>query len=152
MNSSVLRLWDRYRQVNLDAPADAPDHFHFCDNQQDADVCANLVASGHKRATAPAVAELEIAGDAPPQVGEYSIITDWAGNAVAVIRTVSVETRRFGDIDEEFARAEGEGDLTLEWWRAAHQIYYANVLAGSRFTVNEDLEIICHRFELVLKA
>jgi len=85
-------------------------------------------------------------------VGDYSIVTDWEGNAVAVIQTVSVETKRFGEIDEGFARLEGEGDLSLEWWRAAHQSYYETVLAGSPFTVDADLEIVCERFTLVLAA
>lgn len=152
MASSVARLWNRYRTINPDAPAAAPSSFHFCDNQADADICADLVASGRKRATAPSVAELELAGDPMPQVGDYAIVTDWEGTAVAVIRTVSVETRRLGEIDEAFAQAEGEGDLTLEWWRAAHQRYYERVLAGSNFTVDADLEIVCERFAVVLKA
>lgn len=152
MNSSAARLWDRYRAINPDAPVDAPSSFHFCDNQVDADLCAHLVAIGQKRATAPSVAELELAGDPMPRVGDYSIVTDWEGDAVAIIRTVSVETKRFGEIDEEFARSEGEGDLSLEWWRAAHQSYYENVLAGSQFTVDADLEIVCERFTIVLAA
>ncbi|MFP5431956.1 MAG: ASCH domain-containing protein, partial [Alphaproteobacteria bacterium] len=117
-------MWDRYRASNPKARAETPISFHFCDNQEDADLCAALVVRGQKRATAPSVAELELAGDPVPRVGDYSIVTDWAGHAVAVIQTVSVEIRRFGEIDEEFARAEGEGDLTLEWWRTAHQSYY----------------------------
>lgn len=152
MNSSVVRLWDRYRAINPDAPSAAPVSFHFCDNQEDADLCASLVAGGQKRATAPSVAELELAGDPMPQVGDYAIVTDWAGDAVAVIRTASVEVRRFGEIDEDFALAEGEGDLTLDWWRTAHRAYYENVLAGSRYTVNSDLEVVCERFDLVFKA
>lgn len=152
MNSSAIRLWDQYRAINRDAPADVPISFHFCDNQKDADLCAALVVSGQKRASAPSVAELKLAGDSIPQVGDYAIVTGWAGNAVAVIRTVSAEITRFGEVDEEFARAEGEGDLTLEWWRTAHQAYYESVLAGSQHIVNADLEIVCERFELVLAA
>ncbi|RYG96813.1 MAG: ASCH domain-containing protein [Alphaproteobacteria bacterium] len=152
MTSSVTRLWDQYRAINPNAPADAPISFHFCDNQADADLCASLVATGQKRATAPSVAELELAGDPIPRVGDYAIVTDWRGNAIAVIQTVSVEIKKFGDIDEEFARSEGEGDLTLEWWRAAHQAYYENVLTGSKYRVDDDLEIACESFEVALKA
>ena len=152
MNTSVIRLWDRYRAINRNAPAELPSSFHFCDNREDADICATLVVTGQKRATAPSVAELELTGDPIPQVGDYSIVTDWAGKAVAVIRTASVEIRRFGDVDEDFARAEGEGDSTLDWWKTAHQAYYESVLAGSGYIVDANLEIICERFELVFKA
>jgi uncharacterized protein YhfF len=107
---------------------------------------------GQKRATAASVAELDLTGVPIPQAGDYSIITDWVGNAVAVIRTASVEIRRFGEVDEDFARAEGEGDLTLDWWRAAHQAYYERVLAGSGYIVDPSLDIVCERFELVFKV
>jgi uncharacterized protein YhfF len=152
MDSSVVQLWERYRAFNCEAPAEVPSSFHFCDNQKDADLCATLVVTGKKRATAPSVAELQLAGDPIPQVGDYAVVTDWAGKAVAIIRTASVETRRFGEVDEDFARAEGEGDLTLDWWRTAHRAYYESVLAGSRHIVNADLEICCERFELVFRA
>lgn len=152
MNPSINLLWKRYRALNPDAPLEPPISFHFCDNKEDADVCAELVASGRKRATAPSVAELELAGDAMPRAGDLAIVTDWAGHAVAIIRTVSVVIKTFGEVDDEFARAEGEGDLSLEWWRAAHLSYYENVLAGSQYKVGDQLEIVCERFELVLRA
>lgn len=152
MTSSVTRLWDRYRAINPNAPAEVPISFHFCDNQVDADICAHLVATGQKRATAPSVAEIELAGDALPQVGDYAIVTDWNGLATAVIRTVSVEIKTFGEVDEAFARLEGEGDRTLKWWRSAHRSYYENILAGSQYKVDDKLQIACECFELVLKA
>lgn len=149
MNKSVVRLWERYCAINRNAPAAVPDSFHFCANREDANICAALVVMGQKRATAPSLAELELTGEPVPQVGDYAIVTDWAGNAVAVIRTASVEIRRLGDVDEDFARAEGEGDLTLDWWRTAHQAYYESVLAGSGYIVDANLEIVCERFERV---
>ncbi|CAL1692579.1 hypothetical protein MMB232_02753 [Brevundimonas subvibrioides] len=87
-----------------------------------------------------------------PQVGDYAIVTDWAGQAIAVIRTVAVEIKKFGEIDEKFARSEGEGDLTLEWWRAAHRSYYERVLSGSPHRVDAELQIACETFEVALKA
>ncbi len=152
MTPSVEKLWRRYRGIDPTVPADVPISFHFCDNQEDADLCAELVVAGRKRATATSVAELEIGGDPVPQPGGYAIITDWAGEARAIIRTTSVEIRRFGDIDESFAAKEGEGDLTLEWWRAAHHAYYQRVLAGSSYPVDDNLKIACEEFELVFKG
>lgn len=152
MKISVSQLWNRYREINGDAFPEPPVSFHFCDNQEDADLCAALVVAGQKRATASSVAELQLAGDAIPEAGDYAVITNWSGCAVAIIRTTSVEIRRFSEVDEAFASAEGEGDLTLKWWRAAHQAYYERILAGSRYTVDADLEIVCERFELVFKA
>ncbi len=150
MHKSVEILWERFRSIAPSAPAAIPSSFHFCDNKRDADICANLVLAGHKRATATSLAELEIAGEPLPQVGDYAIVTDWSGKAQAIIQTTSLSIRKFGDIDGDFAAKEGEGDLTLKWWREAHEGYYKRVLAGSRYVVDDELEIACEQFELVL--
>ncbi|MDQ0511414.1 ASCH domain-containing protein [Ancylobacter amanitiformis] len=149
MHPSIRDIWARYRAVHADAPEAAPAAFQFCDNAPDADICLALVLAGQKRATASSLAELQLAGLALPQPGELSIVTNGAGEAKAVIRTCSVDIRRFAEVDEEFARAEGEGDLTLAWWRSAHLAYFTRVLAGSGHVVNDELEIACERFELV---
>ena len=152
MSNSVSELWARYLKINPDAPVAVPDSYHFCDNQKDADLCAQLVVNGQKRATAPSLAELELGGEPVPQVGDYAVITNWAGAAVAVIETLAVEIMPFGAVDAEFARAEGEGDGTLEWWKAAHQSYYESVLAGTDYRVDDDLQIACVTFRAVLTA
>lgn len=123
--------------------------FHFCDNEDDANLCADLVVRGIKRATAASVAELEIAGIPQPVVGDLSVITRWDGTAVAIIRTTHIETRRLDDVDEAFALREGEGDQTLKWWRQAHEAYYRRILARSDIKVDGDLPIICEYFERV---
>jgi uncharacterized protein YhfF len=46
------------------------------------------------------------------------------GRPRAVVETVSLEQRAFQEVDEAFARKEGEGDLTLEWWREVHMSYF----------------------------
>jgi uncharacterized protein YhfF len=80
------------------------------------------------------------------------VVTNWLGEAKAIIRTTRVEIRRFVDVDEAFAAAEGEGDGTLAWWRSVHQAYYERVLAGSSCIVDDDLEIACEHFEVLLTA
>ena len=150
MHPSVEHLWQLYRAINPAATTAAPEAFHFCDNQADADICAQLVVDGRKRATAPSVAELQHDGVAMPKPGDLSIVTEWSGKARALIKTTLVEICRLGDVDEEFARAEGEGDMTLAWWREAHDAYYRSVLAGRDITVDDDLEIVLEHFEAVL--
>lgn len=152
MHPSVSEMWDRYRVRDAKAPAAPPISYCFSDNTQEADELLGLILSGRKRATAPSVAELQLAGDPIPQPGDFAIVTDWSGAARAIIRTSVVDIRRFGDVDEEFARIEGEGDLTLSWWRAAHQGYYTRVLAGTDHVVNEDLQVVCEQFELVFSG
>lgn len=150
MQDSVEKLWERYRSIDPSAPIAVPVSFYFCDNKHDADICAELVLAGRKQATATSLAELTIAGDPLPQVGDFAIVTDWAGRARAIIQTTSVNVRKFGDVNEDFAVKEGEGDLTLEWWKAAHESYYSRVLKNSDYVVDEKLEIACEEFKLLL--
>lgn len=152
MHPSVAQLWNVYRAANPAAPATIPISFHFCDNQEDADLCAELVATERKRATATSLAELQLAGNPVPRPGDYGIVTNWVGEAKAIIRTTSVEIRRLSEVDAAFAHEEGEGDLTLEWWRMAHEAYYGRVLANSGYIVNDDLKIACERFALMMRA
>lgn len=152
MTVSVDDLWARFARENPAAPARPNAVFHFCDNREDADLCADLVRRGVKRATAASLAELELAGDCTPRPGDLNVVTDWARKAQAVIRTTSVDVRRLGDVDAAFARDEGEGDGSLAWWREAHDAYYRRVLAGSGVSVDDDLMICCERFEVVLLA
>ena len=149
-HASGPALWARYRALHPDAPAQPYEIFHFCDNQEDADICADLVVRDIKRATAASVAELALARMRPPVVGGVSVVTRWDGEAVAVIRTTGVEIRRLGDVDAAFARREGEGDGTLAGWRTAHEAYYRRVLEGTGITVDDDLKIVCETFERVL--
>ena len=144
---SVAAMWQRFRALNPEAPEEAPLAYHFCDNQADAETCANLVVKGQKQATAASLAELDLAGYQVAQPGEYAVVTDFDGVARAVIRTTTVEIRRLGEVDAQFAWDEGEGDRSLEWWREAHLAYYRRVLADSPVPVDDDLMIACERFE-----
>ena len=150
MKPSARALWDTYRSQHPDAPLEPYETFHFCDNQEDADICADLVVRGIKRATAASVLELELGGMRQPVVGDVSVVTRWDGEAVAIIETTHIEIRRLDDVDEAFAAREGEGDGTLKWWREMHEAYYNRALAGSGFKVDGDLLIVCEHFERVL--
>ena len=152
MMPTVDHLWSRYRALRPCAPGMPGAVFHFCDNAVDADICADLVVRGIKRATACSLAELELEGQTLPRAGDLSVVTTWDGLAVAVIQTTEVNIRRFGDIDAVFAATEGEGDGSLAWWREAHHAYFSRVLAGSSTLVDDDLLIACETFECVLLA
>jgi len=51
---------------------------------------------------------------------------------------------RFCDVTEEFARKEGEGDLSLEYWQKEHKRFFSGV---GHFS--EDMELITEEFEVV---
>ena len=61
-----------------------------------------------------------------------------------MIETLSVEKRRFDEIDEAHARQEGEGDLSLGYWRSAHRSYFER--EGS---YAPDMMLLLERFRVV---
>ncbi|CAA9414477.1 MAG: hypothetical protein AVDCRST_MAG22-2125 [uncultured Rubrobacteraceae bacterium] len=73
----------------------------------------------------PALWEFEAGGEPVARPGERSIILDGRGEPLCVVETTEVEVRRFDEVDEEFARDEGEGDLSLAYWREAHRRFFA---------------------------
>lgn len=107
---------------------------------------ALLVRDGPKRATAGLLSEFEGTDAVPmPRAGDVSVILDSEGQPICVIRATQVETRRFGDVDAEFAWDEGEGDRTLTWWRQAHMWFFFE--QGIR--IDEDTPMVLQRFELL---
>lgn len=150
MDPSVLQMWMAYMKFcgkpsTLSQPASS----HFCDNQADADICAALVMSGRKRATTPSLWFFESRGLPSPRVGDLDIVTNWAGRAQCIIRTSAVSIVRFCDVTADHAMAEGEGDCSLESWRAVHRQYYQRELEGTKYVPSEDMPVVCQYFERI---
>lgn len=125
------------------------DVFHPDDNEQDANELAELVLRGKKKATASLLWVYEKSGKRPPQVGDLSVMTDWQGSPLCVIETSKVEIRAFEDVDDEFASAEGEGDLSLEYWRDAHWSYFGRVCKRLARKRSPKMPIVCEHFRVV---
>lgn len=115
------------------------DRFSFGDGPEMADQLLALVLAGTKTATCGAADDGEAV-----QVGSRSVVLDGAGQPRALIETLEVRHLRFCDVDEAFARDEGEGERTLAWWREAHAEFFAH---NGGFS--DDMELRCERFRLV---
>jgi uncharacterized protein YhfF len=152
MHPSVPLLWQRYISLHGDTQPALPPVEHFCDNQAEADQCAQLVAQGIKRATSSALAAYHLAQEPLPQPGHLVIVTDWSGVAAAIISTHTVTLRRFADVPAHFAWLEGEGDRSLTAWRAAHRAFWQRRLAGTGHAVDDDFQVVCEEFDAILIA
>ena len=121
----------------------------FGDGPALADELIALVLAGRKRATATLVAELELADEAPPAVGDHWVMCDGAGAPRCVLRTTSVDAVRFDAVDEDFARAEGEDDGSLVAWRAGHRAYWERVSARTGVPFDGSSVVLAERFTVV---
>lgn len=113
------------------------------DSPELASELANLIKKGIKTASCGSFASYQ-QEESAPRIGSYNIILDGQNVPVCVIPLVSLQLVRFCDINEEFARKEGEGDLSLEYWKKEHQRFF---IREGHFS--EDMELIAEEFEVV---
>lgn len=73
---------------------------------------------------------------------------------MAVIETTEVRIVPAGDVDEQFARDEGEGFESVADWRAAHERFWGPTpereAAGEPpWEIDDSTLVVCERFRLV---
>ncbi len=115
----------------------------------EADELAALVVSGRKTATASAFPLYELEQESLPQEGEYSVILDSRDQAVCVIRTERVYLAPFREVGPEQARREGEGDLSLAYWREVHERFFRQEMAAAGLGFDENMPVVCEEFSCV---
>lgn len=98
-----------------------PPAWAFGDSPELADQLLELVLEGTKTATASVLSEYEAEAEPLPREDDLSIILDGRGHPRALVRTTAVRVVPFDEVDAEHALLEGEGDRSLETWRADHR-------------------------------
>jgi len=106
----------------------------------EADEGAALILDGTKTATSSAF--WDYPDGRIPFVGALSVLLDGQQRAVAVIETLSVRAVRFCEVTDEMARAYGEGERTLEWWRRVMGNWYRSRAAQEGQPFGEDTELL----------
>ena len=114
--------------------------FAFGDSPELADKLLALVLAGKKTATCWAASE----GDKGVAVGKRWIVKDSRGLPGAILETVELVRRRFGEVDAAFAHDYGEGDRSLDDWQRMHTAYFTR-----RREFSLDMELYCERFRLI---
>ena len=66
-----------------------------------------------------------------------------------IIRTTSVHLSPFAQVSADHAYKEGEGDQSLEYWRAVHEDFLSRELATIGRTFDKNTLVVCEEFELV---
>jgi uncharacterized protein YhfF len=147
---SVKVLWNSFLEKNPNnINKEIPISFYFCDNKKDADECAELVVKGIKRATATSLWWFEKNNEILPKIGAQHIVTDWSGNAKAVIETTKIEQVPYNKITSVFAEIEGEGDKSLDYWKRVHKDYYTREMKPFNEQFDENMIIVCEQFKTV---
>jgi uncharacterized protein YhfF len=150
--SDARSFWETFCSASGVAPETPFQTWFFGNNFEQARELAELVINGSKRATASLVAFNEIHPEVAPIVDGYSVVTDFDGKPMCVIRTTEIRQRPFNEVDAEFAFDEGEGDRTLEYWREGHRSYFSREALENDLAFSDSALICCERFELLFSV
>lgn len=152
MNKSeaVQKYWEAFCNAHPEFDRTALyQTWYFGLTREDARELAALVLEGKKTATASLPDEYENKPEDMPVVGTCSVVTDFDGDPLCVVRTTEVRSVPFNEIDAEFAFDEGEGDQSLDYWRQVHWDYFTRRLTELGRQPGETMPVICERFELL---
>jgi uncharacterized protein YhfF len=155
MIDAVAVFWKQYLDT---LSADHPHRqrtasvFSFGDSPALADALAELVILGRKRATTSLPVEFTSEGERLPAAGDLSIVTRADNSPVAVIELVDVRLIAFQEVDAAFAAVEGEGDGSLNWWRAAHRRYFSRVCRRLGGEFDDTTPVLCQVFHVVWRS
>ncbi|NOI75414.1 ASCH domain-containing protein [Vibrio coralliilyticus] len=144
LNEYLTTLTPQQRESIPDTIAE-----YFCADEFNANECARLINEGTKRASCCLKQGYDIEQEPLPQVGRITVVLNWQQEPVCIIRLTEVSICPFDQVTEEFARSEGEGDLSYEWWRDAHIKFFTQYAGeiGAKFDLQS--ELVLERFEKV---
>jgi uncharacterized protein YhfF len=98
---------------------------------------------------AAAVVEYLAERQPPPRIGSYWIAAEARGQAQAIIRSRELRIGPLSSVDDAFVWDEGEGDSTRVWWIDTHLSYMKRSCAHLGVDVDEHLELVFERFDVV---
>lgn len=125
--------------------------FAFGDTEAMADELAQLVLEGKKTGTSSGYQLYFLSGETEvlPQVGQIDIILDGREHPIGVIQNVTVDVLPFKEVSEEQAHKEGEGDLTLDYWRRVHINFWKSYYQENDITFNDETPVVYEEFKLI---
>ncbi|TBR43893.1 ASCH domain-containing protein [Marinomonas agarivorans] len=124
---------------------------YFCADEYNANLCAELVKRGEKRATCSLDYWYSHKSETRPTVGHLQVVTNWFGKPICIVEITKVLMQQYCNIDEDFAIEEGEGDKTLTWWRDAHWQFFSAECKELGITPTENMLLVLEHFQVVYK-
>ena len=132
-----------------DLPIGNIEAFYFCADEENANICADLVLQGEIRATAGLLLSYEAEKDPIPEIGQLFVITNWDGEPQCIIETTAVQVKPFNEVTAEFAFEEGEGDKSLEFWRRAHWDFFSRECEEIGKKPSENMPVVLENFKVI---
>lgn len=153
LNPQELAYWNRYLATLPEAQRkkEYAVEANIAGNLEIADQLLALYLKGKKTAASSLLQDYLTVGDPLPEPGRYWIVLDSKLEPRCIVKTLRTETHKFRDIPEYVAKGEGEGDLSLAYWRKAHIWFFTPFLKEWGVEDLEEADVIVEFFELVYK-
>ena len=151
IDKSVSEMWNDFIELNPEFKNDEiPESDFFHNNEKDANRLAELTLTGKKRASSGLYILYEQYNADLPSVGAKQIVTDFNGNAKAIIENISVNTIPFNKISREYAEMDMGTDIEpLKKWKKAHWDFFENFLKESGEKPTEEMLIVAVEFKKI---
>lgn len=148
MNEQTKNYWEEYWRGQTAPKNVVAEQFGWAGTPL-ADELARLIIDGKKTATCSAYISYKLENEPLPKVDMHTIILSSKDEPLAIIKTVDVQVVPMNEVTENFAKAEGEGDLSYDYWYEGHKKFFTEELAEYGKAFSEDMPLVCERFELV---
>ena len=146
---TVQAFWAQFlRDTGRDADTPCPEAFHFELTERWANELLRLVLAGQKRATSSSLTCYELEGERIPAPGDWSIVTDWAGEPHCVIETTRVDILPFREMTFGLCSLEGKDD-SLDSWRRSHIAFFTAEGKEAGYAFTEDMPVIFEQFRVI---
>jgi uncharacterized protein YhfF/ribosomal protein S18 acetylase RimI-like enzyme len=108
-----------------------------------------LVKNGTKTGTSSAFDLYELEGEEVPRAGDLSVVTYGNGMPGCIIETTEVRIQPFDQIGEREAALEGEGDLSLAYWREVHEHFFQREYSEMGLPFSWNIPVVFEQFKVV---
>ena len=149
MAQTIKEFWRTYQKSEEGVDGEPYLTDEYGDSPELADELTGLILEGKKTATCCTLYEYEHENEKLPEIGERNIVLNGSNQPVCITEVNEVAIVPFIKVGAQFAYEEGEGDCSLESWRREHWKYFSRVLPSIGFEPNEEMKLVCVRFEVI---
>lgn len=148
----INQFWDNFCKV-YQLTIKKPEPWMFGDGTKTmADELGKLVLEGKKTATCSALKLYKIKGEEIPKIGQYDIILDGNSTPIAITQIQQIEIIKMNEVTVDFAKKEGEGDLSYQYWYDAHLNFFTKEFSSLGLTFSPDQLLVCEEFKVIYRA
>jgi uncharacterized protein YhfF len=149
MSPTIESLVETLSQRGIHVPEGKRRIVGFGDSEALSAELIALMQQGTKRGTCSMLWSWEFEGEAIPAVGDIGIVVDYFDRPVMLHRITRVEIIPFNEVTAEFAASEGEGDMSLAYWRKVHWEFFLRECEQIGRTIDEAMPLVCETFEVL---